>query len=138
MIDALPRDLGGGCPSSGGANELVAATAPWLATTFTARATGLPTDGLAVAVTGWSTRSLPLPALLPLGVPGCTLQVADDILQLLVPVAGEVATAVPIPFAAGLIGNRFYQQVVPFEIDVGGTIVAVTATNALRLTIGTL
>ncbi len=129
-------DLGGGCPSSGGANTLTATSLPWFVTTFTARATGLPLDGLAVAVTGWTTQTLPLPALLPQGQPGCTLLVGDDILQLLVPVGGETATALPIPFAAGLIGNTFYHQIVPFEIDGGGTIQAVTATNALQLTIG--
>ena len=40
------------------------------------------------------------------------------------------------PATAALLGAVLVHQLVPFELDASGAIVAVTATDALRLTIG--
>ena len=41
-----------------------------------------------------------------------------------------------IPVSVALIGSTWFEQVVPFELSPDAAIVAVTASNAVRLTIG--
>ena len=127
---------GSGCNGSGGANTLIAEQAPWLGGTAVSRASGMPANGLAVAVRGLSTLSQPLASILPQGVPGCTLLVSPDLLDLAVPNAGQLALNVPIPSAVALSGAVLHQQVVALELGAGGAITALTSTNALQLTLG--
>ena len=127
---------GSGCTGSGGANTLIAEQAPWLGGTAVSRASGMPANGLAVAVRGLSTLAQPLASILPQGVPGCTLLVSPDLLDLAVPNAGQLALNVPIPSAVALSGAVLHQQVVALELGAGGAITALTSTNALQLTLG--
>ncbi|MCU0866504.1 MAG: hypothetical protein MUC36_22190 [Planctomycetes bacterium] len=127
---------GVGCAGAGGPNVLGATSLPWIGTSCTAVATGMPSLGLALAVTGFTSQSLPLPAILPAGVAGCTLLVSPDLLEVRVPTAGSVTTAIAIPNTVALATQTFGHQVVPFELDAVGGITAVTSTNALALTIG--
>lgn len=128
---------GNGCTGSGGVNALVAEQAPWLGGTAVSRASGMPANGLAVAVRGLSTLSLPLATILPQGVPGCTLLVSPDLLDLSVPSAGQVVLTLPIPTTVALSGAVLHQQVVAFDLGAGSAITALTSTNALQLTLGT-
>lgn len=41
-----------------------------------------------------------------------------------------------VPGTATLVGVVVYAQMVPFEFGIGGNIVQVTATDTLRLTVG--
>jgi hypothetical protein len=127
---------GNGCTGSGGANTLIAEQAPWLGGTAVSRASGMPVNGLAVAVRGLSPLSQPLASILPQGVPGCTLLVSPDLLDLAVPSAGQLVLNVPIPNAVALSGAVLHQQVVALELGAGGAITALTSTNALQLTLG--
>jgi hypothetical protein len=127
---------GSGCVGSGGLNELTPTSLPWLGGTSRSRATGLPTNSIAVDVLGLGQTAIALGSVLPQAVPGCTLWVSPDVLTLLLPTAGVTATQTAIPATAALIGQTFHQQVVPFELDALGQIAAVTGSNALSLTIG--
>lgn len=127
---------GSGCIGSGGSNVLTATSLPWIGSTFVSRATGMPGNGLALAVRGLATASVALPTILPQGQTGCSLLVTPDLLDLHVPVAGEVTTSFAIPDTATLIGQVLHQQVVPLDLNAVGTLTAVTATNRLTLTIG--
>lgn len=129
-------DLGGGCPSSGGANTLAATSWPWVGSVFRATGTGLPTTALVVAVTGFQTIGVPLSQVLPQGVPGCNLLVSPDSLDVLLTLVGEAASQLAVPLNPGLIGVSLQHQFVPLELDAGGNVVAITSSNALLLTLG--
>ena len=133
---AVPH--GTGCTGSGGANVLTATAPPWTGSTFRALATGMPTNAIALAVTGFSPLSVPMPAVLPQGVAGCTLLFSPDLIDATLPVAGTAATQLVLPDTVALGGQVFYHQVVPLEFDLAGNIVALTGTNGLTLTIGVL
>ena len=127
---------GAGCPSSGGANSLAVETLPWIGGTFRARGTGLPLLSIVTEIYGFSTISLPLSLVLPQGQPGCNLLVSPDFVNFSLPVAGATTTVLPIPDAVSLVGFVFHHQLNAFEFDTAGNIVALTASNALSLTMG--
>jgi hypothetical protein len=115
---------------------VLAATAlPWSGGTFAARATGMPANGVAVRVLGLSALALPLPAVLPQGLPGCSLLASPDVLDAFVPAGGVLDTQLAIPAALPLVGAVVYTQVAALELGAGG-IAALTGTNGLALTIG--
>jgi hypothetical protein len=127
---------GSGCTGAGGPDVLTALTLPWDASTLRTRATGLPTPSLALVIYGFSQIAVPIAALLPEGLPGCTLLVAPDILGLALPNAGMLDSDVFIPSVPSLVGATFFHQVVPVELDGGGQVSGITATNGLALTVG--
>lgn len=128
-----------GCPGSGGSNTLIAANLPWLSTTFHALGTGLPGPALVVAATSFTPIPqgvLPLASLAFQAPIGCDLLVTPDILEWLYTTTGAAQSSVHLPNLPALVGMAFYHQMVPVEFDSLGNVVAVTATNALRLTVG--
>lgn len=125
-----------GCPSSGGANTLTAENLPWTGSTFRATGTGLPLSGLVAIVTGFSTGSLPLSTVLPQGQPGCTLAVSPDLVDFVLPTAGAATARTPLLNTPSLAGIVFHQQMIPLEVDAAWNVTAVTATNALAMTVG--
>ena len=133
---ATAVSYGAGCTGSGGPNVLATTSLPWIGSTFRSVATGMPAVALALGVFGFSTTSVPMPAILPQGVPGCTLLVSPDLLELYVPAAGIVQTQLVIPNTVALAGVILHEQVVPIELSGTGSITALTGTNALTLTIG--
>ena len=128
--------IGPGCAGSGGANVLTATALPWLGATFRATASGLPVNGLAVVVWGATSAVLPLATVLPPALPGCTLWASPTSLQLALPNAGQLQTALPIPTNPALVGASLRHQVVAAELDAVGAIVALTASNGLELVAG--
>jgi hypothetical protein len=127
---------GAGCTGSGGANVLATTSLPWLGTVFTATATGMPGNGLALGVFGFGTASVPLASILPQGAPGCTLLATPDVLAAFVTSGGPLDLALPLPLVPALVGGVLHEQVVPLELGAGGAITSVTATNRLTLTLG--
>ena len=73
-------------------------------------------------------------ALLPEGVPGCSLYASPDILEVGIPQAGRVTTQIVLPNATSLFGLDVFHQAVPVDFAAS----AVTATNVLLATIGSL
>jgi len=127
---------GAGCSGSGGANVLAATALPWTGATFRSIATGMPANGIALAVTGFAPAAVPLAAILPQGLPGCSLLATPDLLDAAVPIGGSIAPALAIPNATALAGTVLHLQVAALELGATGAIVALTSTNALVLTIG--
>ncbi|MFY9342957.1 MAG: hypothetical protein WAT39_10740 [Planctomycetota bacterium] len=129
---AVPH--GAGCAGSGGLNVLTA-TLPWTGSTYRATTTGLPPVVIAMDMIGTAAVSIPLPTLLPQGVPGCSLLVSPGAIGVHVPTTGSLETTIAIPNTSVLAGLIVYQQVAALEPDpVKGFVV--TSTNALTLTIG--
>jgi len=96
-------------------------------------------NSLGLGIVGFTQLSIPLSALLPEGQPGCSLLTAADITPFAPNGPGNTATS---SFALGndssLIGLTFFAQTIPLEFDTLGAIVAIRASNALSLVIGTL
>jgi hypothetical protein len=53
-----------------------------------------------------------------------------------VPNVGIATSALTFPNDPAIIGATFFHQYVPFELDVTLAITAITASNALQLTLG--
>jgi hypothetical protein len=123
---------GAGCPSSGGSNMLVA-DLPWLASTWHSHATGLPAAALLFSVLGFSPTTLPLTAVFATAQAGCTLHVTPDRVDLGLANLGTAGAQFALPNTASLVGTVFHHQMVPLALD---ATLAVTATNALQMTVG--
>lgn len=124
---ALAQTVAAGCTSA-----VLASTKPWTGTTWEAQATGLPPLAVAFAVTGFAPTSQPLSSLFATGVPGCVLSVRPDHVGAEL-VAGSASVRVDVPNDPALAGAVAYHQMLAVALD--GTL-AVTATNALRLVVG--
>lgn len=135
---AAAAALGAACAGATTPVALATQRLPWLGGVFEARASGLAPGSLAVGVFGLATRATPLSSLHPLGAAGCTLWVDDDVVLQFAVGNGSVGTAIAIPAAAALAGGVFHHQVVPIELDAAGDLRALTSSNALTLTIGSL
>jgi hypothetical protein len=133
---ATAAPFGTGCAGSGGTNVLGATALPWLGGVHRARATGLPASCIAVRVLGVATLAVPLSAVLPQGLPGCTLLVTPDALDAYVPAGGVLDAALPIPDALPLLGAVLREQVAALELGSNGAIVALSSTNGLTLVLG--
>ena len=127
---------GPGCTGSAGPCVLSATALPWIGATFRARATGLPPSSFALVGSGVTPFALPLAAVLPQALPGCTAWVLPDLLDLVVPSGGVADTRITLPNAPVLVGATFHQQVLPFVLDGSGALVEVTTTNSLTMTVG--
>ena len=135
---ATSAGFGNGCPSSSGTNTLTASM-PWVESTLVATGTGLPTTAMIVGITSVNSISQGLVQLANVfveGIPGCDVLVAPDILSLLTTTTGTATMSTSLPHTPPLVGVTFYQQMIPFELDGSGNVVAITATNALQLTAG--
>lgn len=115
---------------------LASASLPWLGTTFVSTATGMPANGLALAVLGLGTASIPLAAILPQGAPGCTLLASPDLLTAYVTTGNQLSVTLPLPLVLSLVGAVLHQQIVPLELGAGGAITSLTASNRLTLVLG--
>jgi trimeric autotransporter adhesin len=127
---------GPGCSGGGLVPVLQASGQPWLGSTFVAIGSNLPTLALGIVITGLSTTSVPVAAVLPQGLPGCNLLVSPDLIDVLLAANGTVATSLPLPDTVTLAGLVLHQQVAPFGFDALGNFVSVSTSNALQLTLG--
>ncbi len=132
---AAATPTGSGCIGSGGPLALVATSLPYLGSIQRSRATGLPPNAFGIGILGYSALALPLAAVLPPALPGCTLLATPDQLTLLPANGGAVTTALAVPPVPALVGAVLRQQVASIEFGVSG-ITAIATTNAVRLTIG--
>ncbi len=139
-------NLASGCPGSSmpygagcSGNTLVADAPPWVDATFHATGSGLPQNAIVLHLT--SLASVPQ-GLVPLtvaflqAIPGCDLLVPPDILDAVVTTNGTAHSHLFLPSSPPFVGVPFFHQMVPIELDAQGRWVAVTATNALRLSAG--
>jgi len=135
---ATAGDAGQGCPSSGGANLLAAATLPWLGSTFRAVGTGLPASAHVYVVIGLTPPAggLDLSNVFLAAPVGCVLHANPDVILGLGAVAGTAEFGLPLPNTASLAGVTFQEQFVVAETGFGGYVTEITVTNALDLVAG--
>ena len=122
------QSAGSGCSSG-----VVTADLAWTGATWRATATGLPAAAVTFVVTGATTAMLPLGQVFTTALPGCTLHVQPDVVDLRLVAAGTVTAQFTIPDAPALVGAGFHHQVVSLALD---ATLAVTATNAVSLVVG--
>ncbi len=133
---AAVASYGASCLGSGGANVLTTSTGAWAGGVYRAEASGMPATGIVATVLGLVPTPVPLPTILPVGVPGCLAWVPPDILGYVLPTGGVARYEVPIPRTPTMVGATFYHQMLPIETDAVGNFVSFTGTNALQLTVG--
>jgi hypothetical protein len=119
---------------SGCGTTTLTADQPWTGTTWTSRASNLPPAALVFAAFGFTATTLPLANVFATALPGCTLHVTPDTVTMTLATNGAVATQYPLPANPALAGITFHHQMVSLALD---ATLAVTATNALQLTVGT-
>ncbi len=125
---ARVQTLGAGCDG-----DTLTATLPWTGSTWRSDASGLPAAALVAVVGGFGTVSVPLSTLVATALPGCTLRVRSDSVFVMVAAGGTASAQFALPNAPALAGVVFHHQML--SLDLGPTM-AVTATNALSLTLG--
>lgn len=133
---AAAAPFGSGCSTATSAPTLAALTLPWLGASYQRLASGLPGNALLLEATGLATTAVPLPSILPPGVPGCSLLVTPDLLDLYVPTTSSLVLQWTLPASASLAGVVLFQQVAPIELGGPSGIAAVTASNGLAATTG--
>jgi hypothetical protein len=127
---------GSGCTGSAGPQQLSALTLPWIGSRMRAQATGMPALSIALGIFGFGTLSVPMPAILPPGVPGCSLLVTPDVLVAGLPANGTFEVVYDVPSDPVFVGFVFHVQVAALELAPSGLITALTSTNALTFTEG--
>lgn len=132
---ASAQRFGSGCASSGGQVDLGVTALPWLGATFRSRATGLPTNAVAVVAHGFQSATTPLGAVVSPAGAGCRLWQTLDLLSLAGPTAGALDIAIPIPDASALIGWVVHQQIGVAELQ-GAAVLEWTSSNRLTLVLG--
>ena len=131
---ALPA--GAGCAGAGGAPVLAATALPWLGATCRTSGTGLPASALVAAITGLNPWSLALAFVFPQALPGCTLHATPDAIVIGNAAGGRFDYAFGIPNTPALVGVSVFHQMVVQELGPQQQLLAMTATNALQLTVG--
>ncbi|MCK5944611.1 MAG: hypothetical protein KAI24_21665, partial [Planctomycetes bacterium] len=129
---ASTENLGQGCAG----DTLAADTLPWIDTTFTSTGTDLPTQALVLTVTGFSATTLALTAVWPQANPSCELAVSPDLIDVAATFSGTATSHLPLPDDPALVGQQFQQQMVSLAVDAALQVTNVTATNSLRMTVG--
>ncbi|MGC3970481.1 MAG: hypothetical protein QM775_25035 [Pirellulales bacterium] len=129
---------GSGCTGPAGPNVLSATSGPWTGGTFRATGTGMPASALVGSVYGFTTESTPLAAALPGALPGCLLLVHPDLTSVLLPVGGVATSQLAIPNAPSAAGFVLYHQLVALELTGVLQFGAITSSNALAVTVGSL
>jgi hypothetical protein len=128
---------GAGSAGAGGPNILIPTSLPWLGAVMRSTATGMPTNGFAVEVLGWSQAATPLSVFTPLGYPGSTVWVSLDFTRMHMPTAGVVVTSLVVPTNLNLVGVAIHQQILSVDITPFG-ILGISTSNALTHTFGVL
>lgn len=134
---AIVNPYGAGCIGSAGLVTMTATDRPWTGSTYRATTTGIAPGALAFDLLGYGAAATPLFTLHPTGVPGCNLLATADATRLLAMASGVAASALPVPALSALVGMTLHNQVLVIELGPLG-ITRVTASNGVRLTVGTL
>lgn len=133
---ATVQAAGAGCAGAAGPVELVVEARAWLGGTYRTRTQGLPPVALAVQAYGLQALAVPLSSLLVEGLPGCVLHVVPDVIVAAVATNGSATAAFAFPVQPALLGASFRQQSFGCELDALGVLTAVSASNAVALTVG--
>lgn len=109
---------------------------PVLGTTFQSTVTGFASTSLAIAIVGYSSQSIPLSSILPVGIAGCDLLASPDVIVLSVPVAGASSYQLAMPGSTALAGINLYHQFLQLELTGSGATVSLSSSNGLQFILG--
>ncbi|MCR9246642.1 MAG: hypothetical protein NXI31_16540 [bacterium] len=130
------QQIPGGCPSSGGNNELAALQNPFLGGSSLSEGSGMPAMSFAAVATGFALNTQPLSTYLPQAGAGCDILLTPYISLLATSNQGTLRSELPIPNDPVFVQVTYYQQMIPFELDGNGQVIDVTSTNLVSFTIG--
>lgn len=128
--------VGVGCAAAGTPSSYASVASPWIGSTFRARGSDVPAPAFAAVVTGYQSTSVPLASILPPSPSGCSLLVTPDAVELVAATASTLDADLAIPNLPSLVGAVLYQQLVFIELDAAGMPLRSSASNGLRITIG--
>ena len=94
------------------------------------RCSGVPSNAIALQLFG-DVSPIQLSQLLPEGKVGCTLWTFPIGQLPLTPSGGVVSSSLALPLTRALIGSELWSQVAPIEFAPNGSLLEVTASNAL-------
>lgn len=134
---AATSSYGAGCSGSNGALALTAVTQPWVGSTWSGVGQGLVPGSLAASLFGYSNPNLPLALLKPFAGAGCQLLADNEAWFLHVATGSTLATELALPNLPQFAGIDLFHQVLSLELDAGGMPLQLTASNGLRLRLGT-
>ena len=98
----------------------------------------MPASGFAFRLLGLSATAVGMPAILPQGVAGCSLLTTRDFVEAYSLAGPSLTTRLAIPNSLSLQNLILHEQVVPLELAANGSFFALTSTNVLVLTIGSI
>jgi len=129
-------DLGGACPGASSQLSLTAEVLPWLGATARSKVTGIPAQGLAVAVLGLGAADQPLTVIHPAGQPGCRLRTSVDASLVLSAVQGDAMLQFAVPNVPSLLGVALRQQALLADLDPALQLIALSSSSAVELRVG--
>jgi len=127
---------GAGCAATTGTLRLVAASQPWIGSTFRSSCSRVPTTAIGVEVLGLQALQVPLATLHPAAGAGCLLLARPDAWILRLPSNGAIDCIFQVPNVTALIGMLLHQQVVVGDGNAALTITSLASSNGLLLTVG--
>lgn len=127
---------GTGCNGpSGGSLTLTSDNRPWTGRTWSGTCSNFDSSTLGLAVFGLASVALPLDVVAPgLGQPGCMLLTSSDLVELAVPVAGNAAITLAVPFQVALAGHQLHVQMGELSLPA----LHLWTSNGLTVTVGAL
>ncbi|MEM7203489.1 MAG: hypothetical protein AAF628_24710 [Planctomycetota bacterium] len=135
-LPATVTSYGVGCAGAAGAHVLTAVAAPWAGGTARFATTGTAPNWLGLSLWGFGRRSLPLPAVSPLGQVGCELLLLPSLALVSAATGTELTSQLAIPANPVFAGAVIDHQIALLETGAGGTLLNLTSSNALELTVG--
>jgi hypothetical protein len=126
---------GSGCNGTAGPCTLTATALPWLGSACVTAVGGMPAASIGIVVTSLSPQTIPLSLVLPFAGIGCEGLLQVGLSDVVLPVAGGAAFALPLPAQPAFVGITLYQYAAILEFNASNAI-ALTATNRLVLSLG--
>lgn len=123
-----------GCAGSNGLVTLTTNDRAWVGSSVVLTTAGVSTNSIVVQVLGFREATVPL----PFGATGCTLDVSPDVLELLLPSAGQASINLQFPPDPNLAGILIPAQGVVLELGSGLSIQQSASSNGLRLQVGAM
>jgi len=141
LVAACPAQvtsLPSGCAVAPQGPSLDAIGRGWLGGSLRARVELHSATALGVELWGFAASSLPLVQLDPRATAGCTLWTSGELVTTLGPSQGGWQVHHALPRMPAILGGQLHFQVVRAEFDATGSMLPLTASNALRFTLGAL
>ena len=133
---ATSTPLGTGCNGAAGPLAMATISLPWLGGTFVAETSGLPANALGLAVTSFSSATIPLAVLSPTAGANCDGLLSPLLSDVLIPSNGRARSGFALPDTVAAAGLQLFHYAASLEFDAAGALIGLAATNRLALVLG--